>query len=185
MSKYVLLTLLLAAPVLAQSQPPDLRTAAGCGPATTEFDVTTDKHQHAVAQPESGKALIYVIEDVRNPQAMSFGKVTTRVGLDGSWVGANHGNSYLSFAAEPGQHSMCTDWQYFLKRAQKLSGAADLTLEAGKTYYYRSEVTIPSNGRGDDVGNGQEGQVKLTAVDPSEGLLLISRSASSTWKARK
>jgi len=45
-------------------------------------------------------------------------------------------------------------------------------------------VTIPWNGHADEHGNDQEGQVKLKAVDESEGLLLISKSASSTWKAR-
>ena len=74
---------------------------------------------------------------------MQIGDVTTRVGLDGTWVGANHGRSYVSFAVEPGQHRVCTDWQSSFKAVQKLSGAADLTAEAGKTYYYRMEVTIP------------------------------------------
>ena len=72
----------------------------------------------------------------------SIGTVTTRVGLDGNWVGANHGQSYISFAAEPGEHRVCADWQSSLKGLQKPSGAANLTVEAGKTYYYRSDVTI-------------------------------------------
>jgi hypothetical protein len=175
------LALLLTASALGQGQAADPRIAAGCGPAKIEFNVKTDKNQHPVIQPESGKALVYVIEDVANPSAMTFGEVTTRVGLDGSWVGANHGQSYVSFAVEPGEHRVCADWQSSLKGLQKLSGAADLTVEAGKTYYYRSEVTIPLNVQGNDH---PEGQVKLKAVDKSEGLLLISKSASSTWKTR-
>jgi hypothetical protein len=59
-----------------------------------------------------------------------------------------------------------------------------MTVEAGKTYYYLSEVTIPWTGPVNDHGNDQEGRVRLKAVADSEGLLLISKSASSTWKAR-
>jgi hypothetical protein len=184
MHKCMFLALLLAAPAFGQAAA-DPRTAAGCGPAKTEFDVKTDKNQHSVTPPESGRALVYVIEDVTNPHAMTFGVVTTRVGLDGNWVGANHGQSYMSFAAEPGQHRVCADWQSSLKGLQKLSGATDLTVEAGKTYYYRSEVTIPWSGHGDQLGNEQTGQVRLKPVDDSEGLLLISKSASSTWAAKK
>jgi len=184
MHRYMLLALLLAAPALGQDQTADPRTAAGCGPAKTEFNVKTDKNQHPVTQPRPGQALVYVIEDVTNAGAMTFGEVTTRVGLDGNWVGANHGQSYVSFSAEPGEHRVCADWQSSLKGLQRLSGATDLTLEAGKTYYYRSEVTIPWTGHADEHGNDQEGQVRLKQVDASEGLLLISKAASSTWKAK-
>jgi len=178
MHKNIFLALVLAAPAFAQNQAADLRTAAGCGPTKTRFDVKTDKNQHAVTQPESGKALVYVIvEEKSDPHAMQIGDVTTRVGLDGNWVGANHGRSYVSFAVEPGEHRVCTDWQSSFKAVQKLSGAADLTAEAGRTYYYRMEVTIP--------WKDHAAQVRLKAVDEAEGLLLVSKSASSTWKVKK
>jgi hypothetical protein len=133
MHKYILLALALAVPALAQDQSADLRTAAGCGPVKTQFDVKTDKNQHAVAQPESGNALAYVIvEEQRDPHAMQIGDVTTRVGLDGNWVAANHGQSYISFGVDTGAHRLCTDWQSRLKAEQKLSAAADLVAEAAR-----------------------------------------------------
>ena len=184
MRKYLLVVSLLVAPIAGQGQTADPRTAAGCGPATASFEVKTDKNHRPMAQSEPGKALVYVVEDVKNPQAMTFGQVTTRVGLDGNWVGANHGQSYTFFLAEPGEHRLCSDWQSSLKGLRRLSGAADLTVEAGKTYYYRSEVTIPWTGHGEEHGNDQEGEVKLRVLDDSEGLLLISKSASSAWQAK-
>ena len=85
MHNHIFLALVLAAPAFGQNQAADLRTAAGCGPTKTKFDVKTDKNQHAVAQPESGKALVYVIvEEKSDPHAMQIGDVTTRVGLDGN-----------------------------------------------------------------------------------------------------
>jgi hypothetical protein len=174
----LILGLTAATTARAQNQPPDLRTEAGCGPMTTQFDVKTDKNQHSVAQPDSGKALVYVIvEEKRDPQVMQIGDVTTRVGLDGNWVGANHGASYISFSVDPGAHRVCSDWQSKLKSIQKLSGAVDLTAEAGKTYFFRVQATMPYGKLAADL--------KLRAIDDAEGLLLISKSPSSTWKAKK
>lgn len=178
MHRCIFLVLLLAAPALGQSQAADLRTAAGCGPTKTRFDVKTNNKQHAVTQPESGKALVYVVMEERSdPHAMQIGHVTTRVGLDGNWVGANHGRSYVSFAVEPGEHRLCTDWQSSVKAVQKLNAAADLIAEAGKTYFYHMEVTIP--------WKEHAAQARLKAVDEAEGLLLVSESALSTWKVKK
>ena len=79
-----------AVPVLAQDPPPTASTRGGCGPSETYFDVKTDRKQHPVAPTDSGKALVYIFEDIeRGP--------TMRVGLDGAWVGANKGKSYFSF----------------------------------------------------------------------------------------
>jgi len=178
--RYFVGALLLASACAAngQSQPADPRTSAGCGPEKTQFDVKTDKHQHQTSPLETGKALVYVIvEERRDPHAHQIGDITTRVGLDGQWVAANHGESYASFAADPGPHHLCTDWQSRLKSVQKLSSALDLTAESGKTYYIRAEVTIP--------WHDHDAQVRLEAVDDAEGLLLISRSARSTWTAKK
>ena len=89
--KFLLLGLLLVTPVLAQDQAADLRTEAGCGPAKTKFDVKVDKKQHVVTQPEAGKALVYVFEEYQSdPRYPPIGHLTTRVGLDGKWVGATH-----------------------------------------------------------------------------------------------
>jgi hypothetical protein len=175
MRKYVLFALLVAAPALGQSQATDLRTAAGCGPSKIQFDVKTDKKQHTLTQPESGTALVFVIEEETSDQNyLQIGHSTTRIGLDGNWVGANHGNSYASFAVRPGNHRVCSDVQSIV--VKNLSGAADLVAEAGKTYYYRVEVW--------DGDHERPPQVRVKAVDESEGLLLISKSAYSTWKAK-
>jgi len=177
MHKYMFLALLVAAPVFWQNQAPDLRTAAGCGPEKVKFDVKTDKKVHAATQPDSGKALVYVIEEEKyDPQHKPLGHITTRVGLDGNWVGANHGESYLSFAVDPGEHRVCSDVQSIFA-PKKMSGATDLAAEAGKTYFFRVEVWS-----GDEE---HPPQLRLKAVDPSEGLLLISHSALSTSKAKK
>lgn len=59
---------------------------------------------------------------------------------------------------------------------QKLSGAAELNAEAGKTYYYRVVVA--------DYDNRQP-QLWVKTMDEPEGLLLVSKSAQSNWKVKK
>ncbi len=147
-------------------------------PEPVQFDVKTSKSLHASAQPEPGKALIYVFEaERRDGDTTWFGSVTTRVGLDGSWAGANHGKSYFSISTDPGEHRLCTDWQSSLKMLSNVGSAATLTAEAGKVYYYRAIVYYPTKER--------EPQVKLEPLDNAEGQFLISSSAFSSFHPKK
>jgi hypothetical protein len=179
MKRFVLLLLVCAAPVIAQDQSADLRAAAGCGPAATEFSVKVDKNQHVVAQPQPGKALVYVIAQENPDDSYNVGDVTTRVGLDGTWVGANYGESYLSFPLTPGEHRVCIDWQSSLASRQQLSRATEFTAEAGKTYYFRTWI-LPSG-----LSGGRRERLWLKQVDSAEGLLLLSKAGQSTWKEKK
>src|SRR5690349_15991634 len=90
----------------------DARSSAGCGPADVEFNVKTDKKSHPAPQPEAGKALVYVFQHERDkPDTYTVGAVTVRVGLDGDWVGANHGSSYFFFPVAVGEHRVCSQVQ--------------------------------------------------------------------------
>jgi hypothetical protein len=176
MYKVMLLVMFVAVPVFAQDQPTDLRTAAGCGPTNTHFDVKVDKKQRSLAQSEQGKALVYLVEEYRSDTRFhTIGHVTTRAGLDGNWVGATHEGSYISFSVEPGTHRLCSDVQSIFA-PEKLSGAAQLTAEAGKTYYYRV-VVVDSDKR--------QTQLRMKPMDEPEGLLMVSKSGQSTWKVKK
>lgn len=73
--------LVLTIPLSASAQTADAIYQRACGPQDVLFDVQQVKTQPAAA-PEPGKALVYFIQD-------AYGEVyTTRVGLDGAWVGA-------------------------------------------------------------------------------------------------
>jgi hypothetical protein len=179
--------MLFACPVFGQNQPTDPRTAAGCGPARTQFRVKVDKAKHEIVRPESGKALVYVIVQERpHPGEVTYiGNITTRVGVDGTWMGANYGESYLTFHLEAGEHRVCTDWQSTQKSKQKLSSAADLVAEAGKTYYFLLELVT---GVSLDSTKGSvfpSPELKLKAVDASEGMLLVSKTGQSNWELKK
>ncbi len=173
------LFLMFAIPMLAQDQAAALG-AGGCGPEKTEFDVKTDKNQHPNAQPEPGKALVYVFEEEETDQgSFKVLSVTTRIGLDGQWVGANHGESYFFFSVDPGNHDLCAQWQSSLKRYSKLASAATLTAEAGQVYYFQTKVDERDETREHPYA------VRLKAVDPAEGQLRVGSSSFSTSQPKK
>lgn len=124
----IVLVALIAASVLTQGQ-----TATSCGPEKASFDVKLDASQHLPAQPDSGKALIYFIQDFGE---MHFGPAAlTRIGLDGTWIGANKNSSYFYVSVEPGEHRMCSILSS--KFLGRLIEFTHFTAEAGKVYYFR------------------------------------------------
>jgi hypothetical protein len=150
--------------LMAQTVPPDFRTGAGCGPEKTQFNVSEGPADKTVGTPSPGKALVYVI-------ARPLGsEITSRVGVDGTWVGANHGGGYISFEVDPGDRHVCIDWQSSVKVRQMMGAAALLTAEPGKVYYFLSVVIEDAT---------------LVQVDEAEGMWLLSLSQSSKWAEKK
>ena len=72
-----------------------------CGSDAVKFNVKSSEGRPPAPQPEPGKALVYVVEQYERP-GNELGTPTVRVGLDGSWVGANRGTSHLFFPVEAG-----------------------------------------------------------------------------------
>lgn len=172
MKKSMLAVLLFAAPVFAQSPAPDQAaltlTAVGCGPSEVKFDVKTDEHRHPTALPESGKAMVYIIGDF-----VMGSTPTTRVGIDGTWVGANHGNSYFFVPVDPGNHHLCVNWQSPFKSVSRIGSAANFTAEQGGTYYFRA------------IRDEKGGGMGLEPVDPAKGQFLLATFAFSTSHPKK
>jgi hypothetical protein len=178
MVRTALIALLFASPAFAQDSTVNPLAAAGCGANEIHFDVKTDKKQHPTAQPDAGKALVYVIGAAWSDYvAVHVGTPPTRFGIDGTWVGANGYRSYFFFPVEPGDHRLCTGVQSKFERVVKSSLAAtSFTAEAGKTYYFRTktpEQPISSE------------QIKLIPVDPAEAQVLIAATAFSTFRLKK
>jgi hypothetical protein len=158
----------------AQDHP--ARASAGCGPSGVQYDVKSDKTRQPIASPESGKAALYVIQyERRDVEAFHIGAVTTRVGLDGTWQGGNHGQSYLLVPVDPGEHHLCVDWQSSLEERSKQGSAVTLTAEAGKVYYFRATV---------EQREKHPPAIVLETVDPAQGQFLISRSSLSKSHAK-
>src|SRR5271156_4793665 len=174
MLRAILLMLFFASPVFAQDAISALDTSAGCGPDSVQFDVKTNKKQHPTAQPDAGKAIVYVIgASWADYVAVHVGTPLKRFGVDGSWVGANGYRSYFFFPVDPGEHRLCTNVQSSLKGRVKSSTAAiTFTAEAGQSYYFCTK-TPP--------GAETTLAVRLVPVDPAEAQVLLASTSFSTF----
>jgi hypothetical protein len=169
--KLALIFLLLTAPVNAQNQPATV--ASACGPKDVIFDVKQDGSLHTLAQPEAGKALVYIIQErgiVCGP-----GPCITKVGLDGVWVGAFRKNSYLFSSVEPGEHHVCANVQAGGGLGE-LKGLAHFTAEAGKVYYLRVYA---------DRFDNLPAILDIGPIDSDEAKYLIVTSPLSVSQPRK
>jgi hypothetical protein len=167
--KVALIALLFAASAFAQA--PIDSAASACGPDRVDFRVKLDKSQHAPAQPVPGKALIYFIHD--SGTSVVFAYPTTRVGVDGSWVGANHGDSYFPVSIEPGEHHVCADLQTSLYEDR--TEFAHFRADAGKVYYYRTRLVMSRSVE----------LLELDPIDSDQGRYLIESFPLSVSKPKK
>jgi hypothetical protein len=120
---------------------------------------------------------VYVFEQEKlDPGFNIDSDVTMKVGADGKWIGADHGNSYLAFPVDPGDHSVCANWQSVIESRAKLAAAVSLTAEAGKVYYFTVRVDARSH---DQPG------VWMEATDPAEANILMATSGESESHPKK
>lgn len=105
---------------------------SSCGPKDAGFNVTLDKSQHSLAEPEAGKAQIYFIRE-----GYTGGGGPIMFGIDGAWAGASHASSYVSVSVDPGERHICVAAPYFYRETQLAVVLAHIQAEAGKTYFYR------------------------------------------------
>jgi hypothetical protein len=153
--------------------------ATGCGPANVEFEVKTDNGQHDMPAVDSGKAMIVFLQD----DAM-FGarpRPTTRFGIDGTWVGATHANSYFYVLVDPGEHHLCANWQSHAATVgvpTRSTAAAHFIAEAGKTYYFQAwDIGIADRGPG--------AEVRLELLDSDEAQVLVRTFDFSSSRPKK
>ena len=167
--KVALFALLFATSAFAQAPPAAVPPA--CGPGNVDFKVKLDDSQHAPAQPTPDKALVYFIHDAGmwyparttvRITALSVAYPTLKLGMDGAWVGANHGDSWFSVSVEPGEHHVCVTLQSsFVDQRVEL---ARFTAEPGKVYYYRTRLVM----------SGTVELLELDPIDSDQGRYLIS-----------
>ena len=138
-----------------------------CGNNKVKFDVTVAEGQPP-AGPADGKAQIVFIED-ENHLIGPFMHATVRFGIDGSWVGADYGNSYFAWTVDPGVHHLCAFWE------RKNVGLTSLNAEPGKVYYFSAQVNVESR---NSIAFG------LAQLNEDEGAYRVKVSKASTSKRK-
>jgi hypothetical protein len=140
------------------------KAMAACGPEKVTFSVTNRESSQPLPTVEPRKALVYVIEEMPATCGINCG-VTTKIGLDGAWIGANQGDSYFAFAVTPGEHHLCVRWQSIMPHRNRLAALMNFTAEAGKTYYFRNVVFET-----DALGT----HLDLAPINSDQGQLLVA-----------
>jgi hypothetical protein len=153
----LLLLGLLASSAVAQDRASIAAVPAACGPFGINFDAKREQAQ-PIFEPESGKALVYIVQD--------YGSLTIKVGLDGAWIGANHGISHFSFSVPPGEHHLCANWQSKIANYSSRYSLANFTAVPGTIYYFRTRVWISQTTLFFDIDplNSDEGRYLATTT---------------------
>lgn len=151
----LLLSSLLSCSAFGQDKTGVSGAEAACGPREVRFDVTVDKSQHPTPTPESGKALIYVV------QAAFLG--STRIGADGKWLAGLRRGGYFSASIDPGEHHLCAFAHIGLWNHVSLY---ELNAKAGETYYFVAHV----------VGQLVSDEFTLSQVNADEGKYLVAQA---------
>jgi hypothetical protein len=176
----VLMSLLItsAAQAAAVALPP------ACGDSKTKFDVKTQKDAPPPAGPDAGKAQFVFVETMDKGDKYHHClacDATTRVGLDGNWIGADHGDSYFTFSVDPGPHSVCVNWQSISTGQSSQVGTLDVNAESGNVYYFQIAVVVhEANQPQYSVYN-----MMLAPLPPDAGSMLVQKSALSSWTIKK
>ena len=171
--KTALALILFTASAFAQDQAAIASAEAACGPKDVQFDAKQDATQHPVPQPDSGKALVYIVQEIGQRQCK--GCALTKVGLDGAWAGANQGSSYFFLSIEPGEHHLCLNWQSRIDWVSRMFAFANFVAEPGKIYYYRARI-FPGH---DDYS------FDLDQLNSDQGKFLVASSGFSVSHPKK
>jgi hypothetical protein len=136
---------------------------AACGPQDTTFHVDP---LHTPDPPPSDprKAVLYIIQS---------GGFTSKLGLDGQWIGAVTGNSYTATTVTAGEHHLCVAWQSHEKWLSEKVALHGLNAVAGQTYYFTTQDV--SQG-----GNAYEISFRPADLDEAKMLLEGYRQVKAT-----
>lgn len=143
MKKLIVALFFCCVPLFAANRPAPPSSA--CGSMHVSLAVDLDDSAHPIPAPEPGKARIFFIEETG--QTTNWGYPTARIGVDGTWVGANKKNSYFSVSVNPGEHHLCLALQSaFARFAPQIIELSHVNADAGKTYFYRSRIIDSEHG---------------------------------------
>ncbi|MHB1743621.1 MAG: hypothetical protein ACYCRE_02490 [Acidobacteriaceae bacterium] len=170
-----LLCALSTTAVVAQVAPTVKQAESACGSLKTKFHVKTGPAQHPLAPAEAGKAQIYVIEDWDSLDTGRVNRPAIRVGLDGKWVGATQGDSYIFFFADPGEHHLCVNWQTDFGSSREVA-VYGFEAKPDQTYYFRA--SLPR-------GEGIVFSLTFGPINIDEAQLLLAQYPHATSREMK
>jgi hypothetical protein len=167
--KIAFVALIFAASAFAQSPSPN--PTAACGPGNVSFKVKLDGNRQTQTPPDAGKARVYFIHESGGTGTVGY--PTTKFGVDGAWVGANHANSFFSVSVDPGQHHVCVALQSSLVDSRV--ELAHFRAVAGETYFFRTRLVM----------SREVELLVLEPIDSDQGKYLIDLFSLSVSRPKK
>ncbi|HEY4381052.1 MAG TPA: hypothetical protein VGN01_11955 [Acidobacteriaceae bacterium] len=165
---------------LAQKVPDAASPIAACGEAATTFSVSRGPvGDNATAAPED-KATVYIVEVYNLKDKGRFNRPTLRQGLDGTWLGATQGFTYVSASVAPGVHHLCSRWQSMFGSLSQQISLNSFDAVAGRKYYFRVQINV-EGASGDAAGPAS---IDLQQVSEDEGRFLVSEAAVAVSKPK-
>jgi hypothetical protein len=127
---------------------------AACGADATQYKVSHTNTEPTLTPP-AGQALIVLIQ---KPTGEEFASdPILRLAVDGTWVGAVKGNSYIAIAVSPGSHNLCVSRQSKYDDEKSNLSTAPLNAQAGSVYYYEFILNHESVGFAGRANGGAGG----------------------------
>jgi hypothetical protein len=149
---------------------------AACGSFSQSFRGDTSGATSVLAPAQAGKAQVYGIEDWDPIDRGRINRPTVRVGMDGHWMGATQGDSYLYFSADPGQHHLCVNWKSGAGTLKNLAALFELDAKPDQTYYLRASFTRVE---------GIDFTLRFAPLNIDEARLLLAQYPRARWSAKK
>jgi hypothetical protein len=146
-----------------------------CGEEKGDFRVSEQKDATPPGEPEAGKAQVIFA----NVADRNTDRLTIRVGMDGSWVGATKGHSYFAVTVAPGVHHLCTNYQGAMGQLKEVVGLTSFTAEAGKTYYFA--INAVTSGA---YGNMHK-TIEFAVLSEDEGKFRVKAGPMSVFELKK
>jgi hypothetical protein len=167
--KLIITALFFASTVFGQN--PDKGVTASCGPTSVNLDVEFSREQGSYTQPDLNGTQVYFVQDDEYPG------YTVKIGLDGTWVGANKNDSYFSLSVALGEHHLCAIVQSKFSAGKQMA-FAHFSAEAGRVLYFRTRFL---GGVKSDIPP----HLNLELIDSDEARYLIATSSASISQSKK
>ncbi len=141
---------LLAVPARAKAD----ALPAACGADTTQYKVSHIRPDAPPTAP-AGQALVVLIQKPTGEEFSS--EPILRLAVDGTWVGAVKGRSYIAIPVSPGSHKLCVSRQSSFDDEKANLSTAPLNAQAGAVYYYEFTLNHESVGFAGRANGGAGG----------------------------
>ena len=128
--------------------------------------------------PSPGQATLYIIELYNLRDKGRFNRPTIRQALDGSWIGATQGFTYLEATVAPGTHHLCSRWQSHSSNLSDQISLNTFDAVAGQSYYFRVQISVEGDSGGGAIS------IDLAPVSEDEGRFLVSEAAQSVSRPK-